>query len=184
MDYVVSSYTPTLTTLINARELAKPIPKADAKILLAAVPVPYEGDRLRGTVTEVKKIRAKLHQNPEAFLPLPPEEDATVNPENGVTLSTVMEQLPQATVLHLACHGKQDHNDPLESGFILKDDILPIMKLMPASLPNAFLAFLSACETAKGDAKQPDQAVHLAAAMLFSGFKSVIGTMWYVANGN
>lgn len=37
---------------------------------------------------------------------------------------------------------------------------------------------LSACETATGDSEQPDQAVHLAAAMLFVGFRSVIATMW------
>jgi CHAT domain-containing protein len=37
---------------------------------------------------------------------------------------------------------------------------------------------MSACETAKGDQKQPDQVVHLAAAMLFAGFQSVVGTMW------
>jgi CHAT domain-containing protein len=39
-------------------------------------------------------------------------------------------------------------------------------------------AFLSACETAKGDRSQPDQAVHLAASLLFCGFRSVIATMW------
>jgi CHAT domain-containing protein len=49
---------------------------------------------------------------------------------------------------------------------------------MSLNLPNAFLAILSACETAKGDASQPDQSVHLAAAMLYIGFKSVVGTMW------
>jgi CHAT domain-containing protein len=42
----------------------------------------------------------------------------------------------------------------------------------------AVLAFLSACRTAQGDANAPDQAVHLAASMLFCGFWSVIGTMW------
>ena len=68
--------------------------------------------------------------------------------------------------------------NPLESGFIMRDDILTIAKLMPLSLPKAFFAFLSACETAKGHAGQPDQAIHLAATMLFIGFKSVIATMW------
>jgi CHAT domain-containing protein len=51
---------------------------------------------------------------------------------------------------------------------------------MELKLDYAFLAFLSACETAKGDNEQPDQAMHLAAAMLFSGFKSIVATMWYV----
>ena len=51
---------------------------------------------------------------------------------------------------------------------------------MQLSFPNAFLAILSACQTARGDDTQPDQAVHLAATMLFLGFKSVLATMWYV----
>lgn len=41
------------------------------------------------------------------------------------------------------------------------------------NLPKAFLAFLSACDTAMGDEKQPDQAVHLASTMLFAGFSVV-----------
>jgi hypothetical protein len=57
-----------------------------------------------------------------------------------------------------------------------------VSSLMSLNLPNAFLAILSACETAKGDTSQPDQAVHLAATMLYVGFKSVVGTMWLVAS--
>jgi CHAT domain-containing protein len=49
---------------------------------------------------------------------------------------------------------------------------------MRLRLPHAVLAFLSACQTAQGSEKQPDQAVHLAASMLFCGFRSVVGTMW------
>jgi CHAT domain-containing protein len=49
---------------------------------------------------------------------------------------------------------------------------------MELDLKHAHLAFLSACETAKGDRAQPDQAIHLAATMLFVGFRSIIGTMW------
>jgi CHAT domain-containing protein len=60
----------------------------------------------------------------------------------------------------------------------MSDELLTVSSLMSLSLPNAFLAILSACETAKGDVSQPDQAVHLAATMLYIGFKSVVGTMW------
>jgi CHAT domain-containing protein len=49
---------------------------------------------------------------------------------------------------------------------------------MKLDLKDAVFAFLSACETAKGDTEQPDQAIHLAAAMLFVGFKSIVATMW------
>ncbi|KAF9239427.1 hypothetical protein BU15DRAFT_61939 [Melanogaster broomeanus] len=45
---------------------------------------------------------------------------------------------------------------------------------------NPEFAFLSACHTAVGDKSTPDEAIHLAAAMQFAGFKSVVGTMWGV----
>ena len=82
--------------------------------------------------------------------------------------------------MHFACHGYQDPHNPLESGFVMQDGMLAVAKLMSLSLENAFLAFLSACETAKADKAQPNQAIHLAATMLFAGFKSVVGTMWFV----
>ena len=53
---------------------------------------------------------------------------------------------------------------------------------MYTSLPNARIAFLSACETATGQENLPDEAVHLAAGMLAAGFKSVIGTMWAISD--
>jgi CHAT domain-containing protein len=89
-----------------------------------------------------------------------------------------MTELPKASILHLACHGYQDMNEPLASGFIMQDKTLRVSDLMSLKLPHAFLACLSACETAKGDEKQRDQAIHLAATMLFVGFKSVVATMW------
>ncbi|KAJ7603472.1 hypothetical protein DFH06DRAFT_1022192 [Mycena polygramma] len=46
------------------------------------------------------------------------------------------------------------------------------------------LAFLSACETAKGDETVPDEAMHrdLAATLLFAGFHGVVATMWGMAD--
>jgi CHAT domain-containing protein len=92
-------------------------------------------------------------------------------------VQSVLEQAPSAHILHLACHGHQ-HEDPLKSCFALQDGRLTISALMDLKLPKAMLAYLSACETAKGDKNQPDQAVHLAASMLFCGFRSVVATMW------
>lgn len=105
----------------------------------------------------------------------------TPESDSNATVQAVLDCLPDAQLLHLACHGQQDPEKPLASGFRLRDGPLALAQLMRLSLPNAFLAFLSACETAKGDAQQPDQAVHLAAAMLFVGFRSVVATMWCVS---
>lgn len=94
------------------------------------------------------------------------------------TKEAVASRLPQASIAHFACHGVQDSDNPLQSGFCLQDGVLTVADLMHLHLPNAVFAFLSACETAQGDREQPNQAIHLCAALLFCGFKSVIGTMW------
>jgi hypothetical protein len=96
------------------------------------------------------------------------------------TVEDTSKDMQAASIVHLACHGIQDTDDSTQSGFCVGDGRLTIAKLMELKLDNAFLAFLSACETAKGDQEQPDQTMHLAAAILFSGFKSVVATMWYV----
>lgn len=98
----------------------------------------------------------------------------------GANLQTVVEQLQDVHFVHLSCHGQQDLSDPLQSGFLLRDRKLTISRLIQLQLGHAFFAFLGACETAKGDLSQPDQTVHLAATMLFAGFSSIVGTMWYV----
>jgi CHAT domain-containing protein len=99
---------------------------------------------------------------------------------SAATVQQVAEALPRADIVHLACHGVQDPKDPLSSGFCLGDGKLTVSDLMNIKLDRAFLAFLSACETAKGDKNQPDQTIHLAASMLFCGFRSVVATMWCV----
>jgi CHAT domain-containing protein len=68
-----------------------------------------------------------------------------------VQAQTLLDRLPEATILHLACHGIQDAETPLNSGFVMSDGILTISKLIGVSSSRAFLAFLSACGTAKGD---------------------------------
>jgi CHAT domain-containing protein len=94
------------------------------------------------------------------------------------TVSGAQKLMQKANIVHLACHGVQASGNALQSGFCLGDGRLTISKLMDLKLDHAFLAFLSACETAKGDKNQPDQVMHLAAAMLFTGYKAVVATMW------
>ena len=114
---------------------------------------------------------------------VPPEYLVALGtPESPVTVSKVLEHLPHASIAHFACHGIQDMNRPLNSSLILPGGNLKISQIMATHLPNASLAFLSACETAKGDQNLPDEAVHIAACMLFAGFHSVVGTMWFVTS--
>jgi CHAT domain-containing protein len=92
----------------------------------------------------------------------------------------VIRSLQAASIVHLACHGIQDHARPHESHFSIDSGNITVSALMKMELPYAFLAFLSACETATGDRKHADEVIHLASTMLFAGFTSVVATMWYV----
>jgi CHAT domain-containing protein len=161
-DYFVASYTPSIAALIHAQQTSTPLRRADARTLLVAVDEPCQGSALPMTTEEADTIRrlvpAKVVQASEC--------------------TDILDNIQSASILHLACHGCQNYSDALQSGFFLNDELLTVSKLMELDLPNAFLAVLSACETAKGDSAQPDQAVHLAATMLFAGFKSVVATMW------
>ncbi|CCO38153.1 hypothetical protein BN14_12318 [Rhizoctonia solani AG-1 IB] len=58
--------------------------------------------------------------------------------------------------------------------------MLDLVAINRRSFRNKGLAFLSACQTATGDEKLPDEAIHLASGMLMAGYPSVIATMWSV----
>jgi CHAT domain-containing protein len=171
-DYAVSSYTPTLTSLLRARRDLQPVPTADAKLLLVAA------DHAATTkLPALAKVQAEMSEisgiADRAGVPYAAPSRIVSTPEEATAA------LPSATLVHIACHGLQNPGEPLESAFYLSDDgVLSVSSVMQLDLKGAYLAFLSACETAKGDRVQSDQAIHLAATMLFVGFKSVVATMW------
>lgn len=152
------------------------MPRSEARLLLAAVPRPFQGTPLEGVTAEIQAVKSVVQRSPSEDAPIPPYHPITV--VGGASAADVLQALPDVAILHLACHGEQDSQDALNSGFSMRDSRLRVSDLMALNLRGAFLAFLSACETARGDDRQPDQAVHLAATMLFAGFRSVVGTMW------
>jgi CHAT domain-containing protein len=99
-------------------------------------------------------------------------------PELPATVDDVLSHLSTTSIVHFACHGKQDPKLPLESALILEDGPLKVSHIMEQAMPNASLAFLCACQTAMGDENLPDEAIHLAAALLFIGFHGTVATMW------
>jgi CHAT domain-containing protein len=167
-DYVVISRIAALWVIRLLRRNIQPIQRSTIRLLLAAIPRPLEWPALPFVVEESHAVELAVPVSSLNKLPL------------NASTNDILAQLPFTSILHLACHGYQNPVDPLDSGFVTGDGILPVWKLVSLQLPNAFLAFLSACETAKADEKQPDQVIHLAAAMLSAGFRSVIATMWYV----
>jgi CHAT domain-containing protein len=101
-----------------------------------------------------------------------------------VTASGCLEYMEQYSSIHLACHGIQDTSDPLRSRFLFHKGKLDLSSIMQKNLPNADLAFLSACQTSTGQENLPNEVVHLAAGMLAAGYRRVVSTMWEIGDGH
>ena len=167
-DYVVSSYTPTLTALIEG---SKPCGQLEptGKLKLLAVALPLESG-LPCVKKEIDII--EKHVQGHAFSKLM-ESDATVK--------NVVEGMKESNWVHFACHGVQEISDPTKSALLLaKEAPLTLLDMSKLSLPHAELAYLSACQTASGVEELPEEAVHLTAGMLSAGYRGVIGTMWSI----
>jgi CHAT domain-containing protein len=121
------------------------------------------------TTKELQKIEQQV---PEQYL------IKLGTPKKPTSIEKVLFHLSSTSIAHFACHGEQKLNSPLDSALLLSDGGLKISKIMEHPMPNASLAFLSACQTAMGDEDIPDEAMHIAATMLFAGFHGVVGTMW------
>jgi CHAT domain-containing protein len=93
-------------------------------------------------------------------------------------VEAVASRLPDVSIVHFSCHGRQDRVKPLSSGLELEDGVLRVSRIMKEKVSNGSLAFLCACETTMGDQELPDEAMSIGASLLFSGFRRVVGTMW------
>ncbi|KDQ51166.1 hypothetical protein JAAARDRAFT_62740 [Jaapia argillacea MUCL 33604] len=176
-DYVVSSYTPTLRALIDAQEDLARRPPITTKALLLAQPATPKLPSLPNTGHEIEML-SELFASEDLLRIRSDPSLAFTDSNSGVTVSEVIDKLPNASILHLACHGHQDDFNPLDSGFALQDGTLTVDKLIKCKTPTAFFAFLSACETASGDLSRGEESINLASAMLYVGFQSVVATMW------
>ncbi|KIJ41389.1 hypothetical protein M422DRAFT_255580 [Sphaerobolus stellatus SS14] len=175
-DIVVSSYTPTLTALLP--HLEKPVEPSNTSngILVISQPNTPGQQSIPGTINEAEAIK-------NIFKPSLAWDILHLN-DKEATVKNVSEEMGKNQWIHLACHGIQDVKDAVKSAFALHDGKLHLETLMSTSLENAQFAFLSACQTATGDEKLPDEAVHLAAGMLAVGFPSVVGTMWSIGDND
>jgi len=127
--------------------------------------------KLPGTTAEVKGVMKEIETKGIEAEHLDSEQ---------ATLSEVKEKLVSSSYVHLACHAIQDTANPLQSAFYLHDGRLNLSEVMKHNIPNAEIAFLSACQTSTGDEKLSEEAVHLAAGMLAAGYKGVVATMWSI----
>ncbi len=131
--------------------------------------VPAELDRIHARYPITTRLQSPTHDQHHGPLPDPATQPNTTR---------VLAELPRHAWVHLPCHGSQHVTDPTESAFWLTDGPLRITDLIEQHAPGPReLAFLSACQTATGSPRAPDEAIHLAAAMQLLGYRHVIATL-------
>lgn len=169
LDRVISSYTPTLTALSRSRQ---PMAAATARQLTVGMPTTPGLSSLPAVSLELEVLARQF--------PLGQANHQLVEPQ--ATRANVATAIGDHTWVHLACHAAQEPANPDRSGFVLWDGILTISDLAAQPTQHRDLAFLSACQTAAGGVRHLDEAIHLAAAMQFLGYRHVIATMWTIAD--
>jgi hypothetical protein len=169
LDRVISSYTPTLTALTRIHQ---PPVLTPVRQLTVGMPTTPGLSPLPAVSTELKVVARHL--------PPGTEHQQLVGPE--ATPAAVLTAIVTHSWVHLACHASQQYADPARSGFALWHATLTISDLNAQPTQRRDLAFLSACQTATGSVHHLDEAIHLAAAMQFLGYRHVIATMWTIAD--
>ncbi|MET7424246.1 CHAT domain-containing tetratricopeptide repeat protein [Dactylosporangium sp. NPDC005555] len=166
LDRVVSSYTPTLRSLLQAR--TADAPPADSRMLVVALPA-TPGLPPLPNVTRERDLLTALF----------PAARRTVREGPAATRAEVRAALGRHAWAHFSCHGDQQLGDPSRGGLALHDGMLTIAELAGDRFGGEF-AFLSACKTAVGGVHNPDEAISLVAALQYTGWRHVIGTLWTV----
>jgi CHAT domain-containing protein len=91
--------------------------------------------------------------------------------------------LGKANIAHFACHGRNNWENPLESGLLMAhDEFLTVRDFLGLRLPDARLATLSACETDIVGFDMPNEVVMLPSALAQSGDADVVASLWSVAD--
>jgi len=166
-DLYIPSYTPTLSALIESRKPSKS-PFEKPSVLLVANP----DDSLQDAWSEIWSVQG-----------LNTVTRVTTLLGKRAKTSVVLEGLQDHQFCHFICHGNLVPEKPFDASFQLHEtryesDRLTLLDIVQSRLPNAEFAFLSACHTAElTEGSIADEGLHLAAAIQYCGFRSVVGTM-------
>ena len=165
-DLYIPSYITTLSALIDSR---KPTAHSSEKPSILLVAQPDESmPRAWDEVSLIRRLKTTV----------------TTLIAKKATPSAVIQCLQDHTFAHFSCHGNLETGKPFDTSFKLhQGKRLTLLEIIRSRLPSAEFAFLSACHTAElTENSVTGEGLHLTAAMQFAGFRSVVGTMWAMAD--
>ena len=168
LDLFICSYTPSLSALIQSRNRDSSSLSSDLPSVLLVAQTDPSLPTVGGEIQVVQGL----------------DTEVTSLLSESATPAAVLDGFHHHQFVHFACHGTLEANKPFEAGFELHgDERLTLLQIVRAHLPTAEFAFLSACHTAEvTEGSIIDESLHLAAAVQYSGFRSVVGTMWAMAD--
>ncbi|KAL4783420.1 CHAT domain-containing protein [Aspergillus varians] len=179
MDYVISSYIPTLQVLKFSQMRQGQRPR-DSNLKMLIVPAPEKaGQQDLNTEEEIESITEGL-KDTTSYIVL-----------NRPSRVDVLQELPSSHLIHFSCHGESNPIDPSYSGLALSptaavndtNSLLTVKDLAAINHEKAQLAYLSACSTAENSSDDLlDEVIHVASAFQLVGFPHVIGTLWEIGD--
>lgn len=158
LDRVVSSYTPSLRALTEARQDPQDARSQDRMLVVALPDTP--GQPPLRHVTDERDLLTTLF----------PGDRHTLLQGKAATRTNVSRALPSHRYAHLSCHGDQNLTQPLEGGLLLYDGMLTFADVITGHYHGEY-AFLSACKTATGGLKLADEVVTIASLRLSRGLR-------------
>jgi len=166
LDLYIPSYTPTLSALIESNRSGSHI--LGKPSLLLVVQQDASMKAALGEMCVVQSVNTQVKTLVSA----------------RATPPAVLKSLQDHRFVHIVSHGILEPGKPFDSSFKLYGgNRLALLDIIRSRLPNAEFAFLAACHTAElTDGSLSDEALHLTAAMQYCGFRSVVGTMWAMAD--
>ncbi|KAH9979695.1 CHAT domain-containing protein, partial [Russula compacta] len=165
-DVYIPSYTPTLSALVESR---KPSTQAlDTPSMLLVV---QPDAQMPSSLQEMRIVRNVCPLVETLF-------------REKATPSSTLERLKHHRFAHISSHGILETGKPFDAFFKLYEGTrLTLLDIVRSRLPTAEFAFLSACRTAEiTEESIANEGLHLAAAVQYTGFRSVVGTMWEMAD--
>ncbi|KAI9433835.1 CHAT domain-containing protein [Lactarius indigo] len=170
LDLYICSYTPTLSALIQSRNRDSGSQSSDRPSYSACG---SSQDPSLSTVEGEIQVVQRL------------DTDVTSLISEAATPTAIIDGFQHHRFVH--CRSATVHwrpaNPLMPDSSFMETERLTLLEIIRSHLPMAEFAFLSACHTAEateGCAK--DEVLHLVAAVQFCGFRSVVGTMWAMAD--
>ncbi len=178
IDQYSLSYLPSASLMKFILKKRKAVPSSAQSLNLLAFgnPVVPNMSPLASAESEVKFIGGLFGEN-NIFL------------RGNATESVMKKEIAHSEILHFACHGVFDLDNPSKSGIFLTQDTqndgkVLVDEIFSLKLDRAQLVVLSACETGLSRVTQGDELIGLTRAFIYAGTPALISSLWQVSDAS